>query len=82
MMSQVKPRKWVALIQHKNLEVQLISTDIPGIYSTDSINITMNGVVVTTYNHIREDMEEKRLYIYDIAARKDVRDLGHFEDRN
>lgn len=70
--------KWVCLSANPTINIELIATDIPGVFKTEEINVTCKGEVLGSYDHVRVCESDQTLAVYDLTNRRDAAPLGHF----
>lgn len=70
--------KWVRLSAQPGIQIELIATDIPGVFKTDEIKVTLKGQLIDSYNHVRVYEINNTLVLYDIKNNRDCATLGHF----
>ena len=70
--------KWVRLSAQPGIQIELIATDIPGVFKSDEIKVTFKGQVIGSYNHVRVYENDKTLVLYDLKNNRDSATLGHF----
>lgn len=74
--------KWVWLSANSSIEIELIATDIPGVFKTEEIKVTCKGEVLGLYDHVRLSESDQTLTVYDITNCRDAAPLGHFVAQN
>ena len=70
--------KWVRLSAQPSIQIELIATDIPGVFKTDEIRVSFKGQVIASYDYVRVYESDMILVLYDIKNNSDCATLGHF----